>query len=604
MDSTQPANTEREQLYTPAADEAQLTVRAVLAGCLIGALAGVMNIYMGLKIGWTVGGSLMTAILSFAFFTVLNSRRKLSVLETNISQTTGSAAGSMASAGGMVAPIPAMFMLGYEIPTYALFLWGLAVAYLGVFFAVPLRRQYVVLEKLRFPTGTATAHTILSMFATAGEAVAKARVLLWTGVSAGLFILAAYFVPQIGHPPIEILGGVFAIAAAWTFSLYLGPTLLGAGILIGPRVGSSLLIGAIAGWGILGPLATALGWVTGAPMDVGTGGRGWILWPGAAIMVGDALMALALSYKTILRTFWSAPAIDSNSDDDPMGRTEGIPNAWWLCGLAVGSVLTCTVARAVFDIPVWMSIVAIAMSSVLAAIAVRSTGETDINPTGGMGKVTQMVFGGVAPGNTSTNLMAAAITAAGASQASDMMQDLKTGYLLGASPRKQFLAQLCGVAAGIVAVVPIFLLFRSAYDIGSGPEMPAPAAMAWRAVAQVMAQGFDMLPLHAEWAMLAGLLFGAGIPLVRKLIPRLAPFSPSGMAIGIAFIVHAYYSICMFLGAMALVLWRRKNAGSAERFAFAVACGLIAGEGLMGVVTAILTLLGVPNLWEILGSVP
>ena len=603
MDSTQPAETEREQLYTPAPDETQLTVRAVLAGCLIGALAGVMNIYMGLKIGWTVGGSLMTAILSFALFTALRSRRKFSVLETNISQTTGSAAGSMASAGGLVAAIPAMFMLGYEIPTYALFLWGLAVAYLGVFFAVPLRRQYVVLEKLRFPTGTATAHTIMSMFATAGEAVAKARVLLWSGVGAAIFILATYFVPQIGHPPIAALGGVFAIAAAWTFSIYLGPTLLGAGILIGPRVGTSLLIGAIASWGILGPLATAQGWVTGPPTDVGTGGRGWILWPGAAIMVGDALMALGLSYKTILRTFWRVPAVDSSGSDDgdPMGRAQGIPNAWWLCGLAVGSVLTCTIARSVFGIPVWMSLIAIAMSSVLAAIATRSTGETDINPTGGMGKVTQMVFGGVAPGSTSTNLMAAAITAAGASQASDMMQDLKTGYLLGASPRKQFVAQLIGVAAGIVAVVPIFLLFRSAYDIGSGPEMPAPAAIAWSAVAKVMAQGFDKLPQHAEWAMLAGLLFGAAIPLVRKLSPRLAPYTPSGLAIGIAFIVHAFYAICMFAGAMALVLWRRKNAGSAERFAFAVACGLIAGEGLMGVVTAIMTLLGVPNLWQMLG---
>lgn len=598
MDSNQPVDPAQERLYTPAPGETQLTLRAILAGCSVGAISGVMNIYLGLKIGWTVGGSLLTAILAFAFFTVIKPRRKYSVLETNISQTTGSAAGYMASAGGLVAPIPAMFMLGYEIPLYALFLWGLATAYLGVFFAVPLRRQYVLVEKLRFPTGTATAHTIMSMFATAGEAVAKARVLLWTGVAAAAFSLAAYFVPYIEHPPLNELGGVFATMGAWTFGLYFGPTLFGAGFLIGNRVATSLFVGAIVGWGILGPLATHYGWVSGAPTDVASGGRGWILWPGAAIMVGDALMSLGLSYKTILRTFMRAPAVagSGDDDDDPVGRAEPIPNSWWIGGLALGSALTCTIALLVFGIPVWMSLIAIAMSSVLASIATRSTGETDINPVGGMGKVTQMVFGGLAPGSTSTNLMAAAITGAGASQAGDMMQDLKTGYLLGASPRKQLVAQLCGVAMGVVVTVPIFLLFDRAYDIGNGPQLPAPAAVAWRAVAEVMAQGFDKLPTHAEWAMLGGLLFGAALPVLRKIAPRLAPYTPSGLAFGIAFIVHAYFSICMFMGALVLMAWKGKNRDSAERFTFAVACGLIAGEGLMGVVKAVLTLLGVPPL--------
>lgn len=595
MDNNQPIDPAQERLYTPAPDETQLTLRALLAGCSVGAVSGVMNIYLGLKIGWTVGSSLLTAILAFAFFTVTRPQRKFSVLETNISQTAGSAAGYMASAGGLVSAIPAMFMLGYDIPLYGMFLWGLATAYLGVFFAVPLRRQYVLVERLRFPTGVATAHTIMSMFATAGEAVAKARVLLWSGVIAAVFSLAAYFVPLIEHPPLHALGGVFATLGAWTFGLYFGPTLLGAGFLIGPRVATSLFIGAILGWGILGPLVTDLGWVTGAPQDVATGGRGWILWPGAAIMVGDALMALGLSYKSVLRTFIRVPG---SGDDlnDPTNPTEAIPNAWWMSGLAAGTALTCTIAYLVFAIPPWMSIIAIAMSSVLAAIAVRSTGETDINPVGGMGKITQMVFGGLAPGNMSTNLMAAGITAAGASQASDMMQDLKTGHLLGASPRKQLIAQMCGVAMGVLVVVPIFLLFDRAYDIGNGPQLPAPAAVAWRAVAEIMAQGFDKLPIHAEWAMLGGLLLGAAMPLTRKLAPRLAPYTPSGLALGIAFIVHAYFSICMFMGAMALVIWKGKSPGNAERFTFAVACGLIAGEGVMGVVKAVLTLLGVPTL--------
>ena len=137
-----------------------------------------MNMYLGLKIGWTVGGSLMAAILGYAFFSAINSSKKFTVLEANITQTAGSGAGTMASAAGFVSCIPAMKMLGYEIPVWGLFAWSLSVAYLGVMFSVPLRRQYVIIDRLRFPTGTATANTIMAMFATAEESVKKLRFLL------------------------------------------------------------------------------------------------------------------------------------------------------------------------------------------------------------------------------------------------------------------------------------------------------------------------------------------------------------------------------------------------------------------------------------------
>ena len=143
-----PVGSDPDQLYNPREGEAQLTVRAVITGCFIGIIVAAFNIYLGLNIGWTVGGSLLAAILGFAAFAVFTPGKKLSVLETNIAQTTGSGAGTMASAGGFVAPIPAMFALGNDIPLWGLFLWALSVAYLGVFFAVPLRRQYVEVEKL------------------------------------------------------------------------------------------------------------------------------------------------------------------------------------------------------------------------------------------------------------------------------------------------------------------------------------------------------------------------------------------------------------------------------------------------------------------------
>lgn len=612
------------QLYTPAPGESQLTVRAVAAGCLLGGLVTGMNLYLGLKIGWTVGGSLMAAILGFAFFTVINPKKKFSVLECNITQTAGSGAGTMASAGGMVAPIPAMMMMDYEIPIWGLFLWTLSIAYLGVMFAVPLRRQYVVIEKLRFPTGTATANTIVSMFATAGEAVAKARVLLYFGVFSFVYIIVAHFFHQLENPLIhEWVGSAsLAFAATWGFSLYCGPMLFGAGFLIGPRVGASLFAGAVVGWAVLGYLAQQKGWAphpnpqkihdsgvtlwevrdwfdwllqgASAPWkDTSSWGpRGWILWPGVAIMVSDAIGSLLLNWRTFITAFKGTK--DAVSGNGPVeADADAIPNSWWIKGLAFAAVSTVIVAYFVFAIPPYMSIFAIIMSAILANVAVRSTGETDINPVGGMGKVTQLAFGAISS-SPSINLMSAGITGAGASQAGDMMQDLKTGYMLGASPRKQFISQLWGIAAGVCFAVPVYLLFDSAYDIGGeGSRLGAPAAVAWKAVAEVMSKGFGALPPHAVEAIIGGLIFGGSIPVLKKLFPKIAPFLPSGLAFGIAFIVPAFYSITMFLGSMALIAWNKKNKAGCERMVFAVACGLVAGEGLGGIVNAVLTILGV-----------
>ncbi|MEO2046759.1 MAG: OPT family oligopeptide transporter [Pirellulales bacterium] len=589
--------------YTPAPGEAQLTARAVVVGCLVGSVVSCTNIYIGLKIGWTFGASIISAVLGYSLFTMLGSlgkARRLTVLETNITQTAGSAAGSMASAAGLVAPIPAMALLGYEISWPALMAWSLSVAFLGVFFAVPLRRQMVEVDKLRFPTGTATAETILAMASEAGDAGAaliKARVLIWSGLGAGLFALAYHFVPQLESPPVHLwltqwmpdsaIAGGIALAAAWSFKIYLGPSLFGAGLLIGPRVVLSLLLGSLVAWGILGPIAQQQGWAPGEVLSYANGPRGWILWPGVALMVSEAMTALALSWRTFVRALKLPIKADGSATDD----SQQIPTSWWVGGLTAGSLLTLPIAYAVFGIPWYLTLIAIGLSSVLSIVAVRSTGETDINPVGGMGKVTQLVYGGIAPGQMGTNLMAAAITGAGASQAADMMQDLKTGHLLGASPRKQFIAQLFGICAGVLFVVPVYYLFSAAYEIG-GERLPAPAAMAWKAMAELLANGLDSLPPHAEIAVAVAAGCGILLPLLRR-IKWLAPLIPSGLAMGIAFIIPAFYSLVMFYGLIIWWVWRKVNRSAADKLSFAVASGLIAGEGLMGMVNAVLTLLGV-----------
>lgn len=576
-----------ERLYTPAPSEAQLTLRAVIVGCLVGSVVSCTNIYIGLKIGWSFGASIISAVLGFSAFAVAGKR--LTVLETNTVQTAGSAAGYMSSAAGLLAAIPAMNLLGHEIPWHMLILWSLGVAFLGVFYAVPMRRQFVEVDKLRFPTGTATAQTIMAMFSEASEALAKARVLLIAGVAAGLFTLGSHFIPEIESPPLHewFSAGLLTLLATWSFKVYLGPSLFGAGFLIGPRVVLSLVLGAIIAWGVLGPFAQSSGWAPGKVMDYKTGPRGWILWPGVALMVSEALTSVAMSWKSFLQVL----RFPSKSNAAELPDENSIPNSWWIGGLILGSMLTVYIASTYFEIPWYLALLAVVLSAVLSAVATRSLGETDINPIGGMGKVTQLVFGFLHPGNITSNLMAAAITGGGASQAADMMQDLKTGYLLRASARKQFIAQLCGICAGIVFAVPAYNLLTSAYELG-GEKLPAPAAMAWKAMAELLVEGPEALPEQTVTAVVIATICGVAISCLRT-VGTIKPFVPSGLAMGIAFIIPAYYSLVMFYGLVAWWIWKQVSPLSAEKLTFAVASGLIAGEGLMGIVNAGLTLLGI-----------
>ena len=584
-----PSNPDR--IYEPESGEAQLSVRAVLTGCVLGAVVAAMNISLGLKIGWSLGGSLIAAILGYTFWMPF---KRLSVLETNIAQTAGSACGSMASTAGLLSAIPALAMLGTTLSWGQLVLWGTAVGFLGVFYAVPLRNQMVVLEKLRFPTGTATANTIQSMHADGAEAVRQAKVLLKFGVASGLFALGAYFIPQMESPPLKF--GVLGLLATWTFKLYLSPVFFGVGGLVGMRVGASMLVGAIVAWGLVGPWAKSSGLAAGEVMSYADGPRGWLLWPGVALMVMDAFGNLALSWKSILRTFTGGSSANEVSDmEDPKDQ---IPAMWWMGGLVAGAALAAFVSKSVFDIPVWMTLVAVAMSWVLAMIAVRSTGETDINPIGGMGKVTQLTFGALAPGSTTTNLMAAGITSAGASQAGDMMQDLKTGRMLGAAPRKHFSAPCLGCLSGIPIATGVYTWYANVYDIGFDEvNAPAHSAHSWKAMSELLAKGFEALPQGAGLAVAIAGVVGLLLPVVRKVLPEAQRgLAPSGLAMGIAFIVPAYYSVAIFLGCVVFGIWKRRSPEQHAGLAFAVASGVVAGDALMNIPKAVLSYLNVPTL--------
>jgi uncharacterized oligopeptide transporter (OPT) family protein len=195
----------------------------------------------------------------------------------------------------------------------------------------------------------------------------------------------------------------------------------------------------------------------------------------------------------------------------------------------------------------------------------------------------QLTFGALSPGNMNVNLMSANITAGAAGASADLLTDLKSGYLLGAHPRKQFLAQFAGIFVGTVVTVFAFnLLVPNASVLGTD-QFPAPAAQTWRAVALALGQGLSALNHVKVWAMGIGGLAGVLLVLLPRVFPKKAHWVPSPAGVGLAWTFHFYYSVLFFLGAVGAAIWQKRNGKHSEEFLFPVASGIIAGGALMGV---------------------
>ena len=260
------------------------------------------------------------------------------------------------------------------------------------------------------------------------------------------------------------------------------------------------------------------------------------------------------------------------------------PGAWFLGGQLFSLIGIAWLAKVSFNMPVWQSIVAVLMSFILALVACRVTGETDTTPIGAMGKVTQLTFGALSPGNMNVNLMAANITSGSAIAAADLLTDLKSGYLLGANPRKQFLAQFAGIFSGtLITVLSFQVLVPDASALGSD-QFPAPAAQSWKAVAVALSKGLAALGPIKIWSIFIGGLIGLLLPVLEKVFPRQKTWIPSAAAVGLSWTFHWYYSLLFFLGAVIGWVFEKKRPKLSEEFPFPAASGVIAGGSLMGVI--------------------
>ncbi|MHB0996198.1 MAG: OPT family oligopeptide transporter [Elusimicrobiales bacterium] len=579
-------------------DMKQLTLRAVVMGGFLGGFMSLSNLYIGLKTGWGLGVAITSCILSYAIWKFLRLampflfKEDMTILENNCMQSTASSAG-YSTGGTMVSAISAYLIItGAHMSWQILTAWTVALAALGVFIAIPMKRQMINIEQLKFPSGIAAAETLRSLHAKGGEAADKARAM---GL-AGLFGAAVAFFRDKGINGVPLFPSALPFPGSikgqplekWTFSFDMSALMIAAGAIIGWKMAWSLLLGSVLNYGVLAPWVSGMGAIDMTRLGYRAIVQ-WSTWGGAAIMVTSGLFMFALQWRTVLRAFGGLTNIFHKRPEtaaDPLAHIE-VPNSWFLTGTAVSALGCILVLHYAFQTSWWMGLVAVVLTFFLAIVAARATGESDITPIGAMGKITQLTFGILAPSNMTTNLMTASVTAGAAGATADLLVDLKSGYLLGANPRRQFIAQFLGIFAGTLVVVPAFYVLVPDASILGSDQWPAPAAQVWAAVAKLLSNGVHSLHPAARNGMLVGAAVGIIIPLLELAFPKHRKYIPSAMGLGLSMVIGFYNSFSMFIGGLIALILEKKAKATAEKYIIPVSSGIIAGESLMGVGVAL-----------------
>jgi putative OPT family oligopeptide transporter len=560
--------------------ERELSLRAVLTGAVLGILLTPSNVYAGLKIGWSFNMSIIALLVGFALWQGIAGRKKerpvWTLHESNINQTVASAAASIIS-GGLVAPIPAYTLLtGHQLDPLPMMAWVFSVSFLGIWIAWYLRPALLNDHDLKFPEGMATLETLQQIYHHGREAMSRIKVLCGAALLSGLVKWIDGFVWAIPRwaptPALERL----------TFTVDPSLLLIGFGGIIGIRVGLTLLFGAALAWGGLAPWLIDHTLVVIDPNASGPQFAAlveWLLWPGVSLMVCATLTSLAVRLFRVSRRL---PA-NALAHRAPRARIRLSPGP--ASGLLLSVALVVALQALLFGIDWWMALLSIPLAICLAVVAARVVGATGIAPIGAIGKLSQLGFGLIAPGQVAINLVSANTAGGAAGQSTDLMNDFKVGLAIGATPHKQLVAQCIGIFIGsVVGVLVYLMLIPDPQAMLLTEQWPAPAVATWKAVAQTLTVGLGALSSEIRWAILVGSVVGVLLGTLDSLLPqRAARWLPSTAALGLAFILPASIAMMMGFGAVLTWLVNCRWPSVTERFAITAAAGLIAGESITGV---------------------
>ncbi|CAJ2511067.1 Uu.00g066920.m01.CDS01 [Anthostomella pinea] len=705
------------------------TVRGIAAGLLVGLVICFSNMYFGLQTGWVSMMTMPASLLGFGIFKTLSRHLTFpfSPVENVLVQSVAGGMAIMPLGCGFVGVMPAMEYLlkpseqgPLRLEMWKLIVWSLGLCYFGVVFAVPLRRQVIIREQLKFPSGFSTAVLIgvlhgkgdtqnggaldPSKTATFGSLAlenrplveardandeddgvnavdgpsrietaqkyswgSNIRLLLITFGVSGFYTLCTYFFPVLRNLP--IFG--FAAADTWLWTMNPSFAYVGQGIIMGPSTTIHMLLGAVIGWGVLSPLAKYRGWAPGSINDWETGSKGWIVWTSLAIMLADAVISLGYialrplfergpAYLAAARRNYNRggikslfqrqpdgyvpvqgdesdprPSITARSstsmvtDSDSLASpaferrdpfdTQSFPSptrrAWdhddappeQLVGgrtVSIGlvfSVLFCIASiHITFGdlVPLYATVIAVLMAMLLSIMGVRALGETDLNPVSGISKLAQLFFALIIPQSHKSsvliNLVAGAVSEAGALQAGDLMQDLKTGHLLGAAPKAQFWGQIIGVTVGAVVSAFIYRLYTAVYDV-PGDLFQVPTAFVWIFTARLVT-GEGLPHMAREFAVGAAVVFAVLTVLRMRAVGRWwHAYVPGGIAVAVGMYNVPSFTLARTIGGLMSWYWR-VYLGKGDTPLIVLASGFILGEGFLSIVNLMLQSAQVPHL--------
>ena len=577
----------------------ELTVTSIVMGMLLAVIFGAANAYLGLRVGMTVSASIPAAVISMGVIRVIMKRN--SILESNMVQTIGSAGESLAA--GAIFTMPALFLWAEEglcdMPSLVeITLIALCGGVLGVLFMVPLRNALIVKEHetLLYPEGTACADVLL-----AGEEGGANASTVFSGM--GLAAAFKFVVDGLKVLPSDVAFAFKSFKGEIGMEVY--PALLGVGYIVGPQIASYMFVGSIIGWMVIIPLICLFGpdtWLY--PADVGTtiadlyaaGGAAkiwstYVKYIGAGAIATGGIISLIKSLPLIITTFRdSIKSMKGGKNTNTARTAQDLPMQMILFGI-VAMILIIWVVPA---IPVTLlgAAIIVVFGFFFATVSSRMVGlvGSSNNPVSGMAIATLLIatMSIKASGKTGIDGMTAAIAIGSvicivAAIAGDTSQDLKTGYLLGATPKKQQMGEIIGVVVSGLAIGGVLYLLNAAWGYG-GAEVPAPQATLMKMIVEGIMGG------NLPWNLVfVGVFLAIALEILR--IPGM-PF-----AIGLYLPIYLNASI-MIGGVVRMFMDRRKNVDEETKTKQTTdgtlyCAGMIAGEGLVGILLAIFAVFGI-----------
>lgn len=577
----------------------EFTITSIIMGILLAVIFGAANAYLGLRVGMTVSASIPAAVISMGVIRVI--MKKNSILESNIVQTIGSAGESLAA--GAIFTMPALFLWAEEglceMPDLVeITLIALCGGILGILFMVPLRNALIVKEHatLLYPEGTACAEVLL-----AGEEGGSNASTVFSGM--GFAAAFKFLVDGIKVIPADVCAAFKSFKGEIGMEVY--PALLGVGYIVGPQIASYMFVGSLVGWMVIIPLICLFGpdismypaaeGVTIAQLFAEGGAAAiwstYVKYIGAGAIATGGIISLIKSLPLIITTFRDSMKSMKDGKNTSTARTaQDLPMNLILLGILIMVVIIWLVPA----IPVnpLGALLIVVFGFFFATVSSRMVGliGSSNNPVSGMAIATLLIatFAIKSTGDTGITGMTGAIAIGSviciiAAIAGDTSQDLKTGYLLGATPKKQQIAELIGVVAAAFAIGGVLYLLNAAWGYG-GAEVPAPQATLMKMIVEGIMGG--QLP----WTLVfIGVFLAIGLEILQ------VPVMPFAIGLYLPIYLNATIMIGgvvrMFMDARKKVDQKVKEQQTTNGTLYCA--GMIAGEGLVGIVLAILAVAGV-----------